>query len=73
MPSLSVVRWEQTPFLKLFERTLDKHKVKMKSYVAVQKKLLVVIYSLWKKNETYDNNYLANKCITEQEQLKKAA
>lgn len=73
MPSLSVVRWVQTPFLKLFERTLEKHKVKMKSYVAVQKKLLVVIYSLWKKNEAYDNNYLANKCITEQEQIKKAA
>jgi transposase len=73
MPSLSVVRWEQTPFLKLFERTLDKHKVKMKSYVAVQKKLLVLIYALWKKDEAYDNNYLANKCITEQEQIKKAA
>lgn len=73
MPSFSVVRWEQTPFLKLFERTLEKHNIKMKSYVAVQKKLLVVIYSLWKKNEAYDNNYLANKCVTEQEQIKKAA
>jgi transposase len=73
MPALSVVRWEQTPFLNLFERTLEKHKLKMKSYVAVQKKLLVVIYALWKKNEEYDNNYLANKCTTEQEQIKKAA
>src|SRR5688572_3367103 len=73
MPSLSVVRWEQTPFLKLFERTLEKHNVKMKSYVAVQKKLLVVIYALWKKNEVYDNNYLANKCTAEQAQIKKAA
>ncbi len=73
MPSLSVVRWEQKPFLRLFERTLEKHKVKMKSYVAVQKKLLVVIYSLWKKNEAYDNNYLPKKCITDQEQIKKAA
>ena len=62
MPALSVVRWEQTPFLNLFERTLEKHNLKMKSYVAVQKKLLVVIYALWKKNEEYDNNYLANKC-----------
>lgn len=73
MPALSVVRWKQTTFLNLFERTLEKHKLKMKSYVAVQKKLLVVIYSLWKKNEEYDNNYLANKCSMEQEQIKKAA
>ena len=25
----------------------------MKSYVAVQKKLLILIYTLWKKNEPY--------------------
>lgn len=73
MPALGVVRWEQTPFLNLYERTLEKHNFKMKSYVAVQKKLLVVIYALWKKNEEYDNNYLANKCTTAQEQMKKAA
>lgn len=30
----------------------------MKSYVAVQKKLLVLIYHIWKKNEQYDPNYL---------------
>ena len=73
MPALGVVRWEQTPFLNLFERTLEKHNLKMKSYVAVQKKLLVVIYALWKKNEEYDNNYLIKKCTPSQEQMKKAA
>lgn len=71
MPALSVVRWEQTPFLNLFKRTLEKHNIKMKSYVAVQKKLLVVIYALWKKNEAYDNNYLV--ITTSKEQMKKAA
>lgn len=73
MPALGVVRWEQTPFLNLYERTLEKHNLKMKSYVAVQKKMLVVIYALWKKNEEYDNNYLVKKCTTPQEQMKKAA
>lgn len=73
MPALGIVRWEQTPFLNLFERTLEKHHLKMKSYVAVQKKLLVIIYALWKKNEAYDNNYLTNKCATQKEQMKKAA
>jgi len=29
----------------------------MKAYVAVQKKLLVFIYTLWKKNEAFDENH----------------
>lgn len=75
MPALSVVRCKQTAFLNLFERTLEKHNIKMKSYVAVQKKLLVLIYALWKKNEAYDNGYQI-KLASAQEtapQLKKAA
>ncbi len=38
----------------------------MKSYVAVQKKILTIVYSLWKKNEMYDTNYQIN--IQEEEQ-----
>ena len=38
----------------------------MKSYVAVQKKLLTMIYYLWNKNEPYDDNYKIN--IQEEEQ-----
>jgi transposase len=37
----------------VFERT----GIKMKGIVAVQKKLLLTIYYLWKKNEPYDSNY----------------
>lgn len=73
MPSLGVVMWEQNPFLNLYQRTLEKHNLKMKSYVAVQKKLLVVIYALWKKNEEYDNNYLTIKSQTGNNKMKKAA
>jgi hypothetical protein len=32
----------------------------MKSYVAVQKKILVMVYHLWKKEEMYDPNYKQN-------------
>lgn len=32
----------------------------MKSYVAVQKKLLTMIYHLWNKNEDYNANYQIN-------------
>jgi len=32
----------------------------MKAYVAVQKKLLIIIYTLWKKNETFNADQLTN-------------
>lgn len=54
LPAFSVVRWKVKPFEDLYERTFAKHGIKMKSYVAVQKKLLVLIYSLWKKDEAYN-------------------
>jgi len=30
----------------------------MKGYTAIQKKLLIIIYTLWKKKEAYDPEYL---------------
>jgi len=57
MPAFSVIRYQQKPFVQLFERTFEKHKIKMKSYVAVQKKLLTTIYALWKKNEAFVEDY----------------
>lgn len=41
----------------LYNRTLDKHGIKMKSYVALQRKLLILIYTLWKKNQAFNENY----------------
>jgi transposase len=67
MPALSAVRHKQKPFIDLFERTFEKHHIKMKSYVAVQKKLLVLIYALWKNNTAFDVNH-KNKYTKEQEQ-----
>lgn len=66
MPAFTVITCKQKPFIDLFERTLEKHNIKMKSYVAVQKKILTIVYSLWKKNEMYDTNYQIN--IQEEEQ-----
>lgn len=67
MPAFNMVRYKQKPFIGLYERTLEKHGLKMKSYVAIQKKLLVLIYSLWKNNAAYDINY-RNKYTRELEQ-----
>jgi transposase len=68
MPAFNMVKFKQTPFVDLYNRTFEKHGLKMKSYVAVQKKLLVIIYALWKNNTAYDINY-KNKYTRELEQV----
>lgn len=53
MPAFGVVKHEKGVFQDLFERVFDRTKIKMKGYVAVQRKLLCLIYTLWKKDEKY--------------------
>lgn len=60
MPSFVAVKHKEKPLVSLYERTFAKHGIKMKSYVAVQKKLLVLIYHIWKKNEEYNSDYQNN-------------
>ncbi len=57
MPALNVVRFGVKPFKDLFDRVFKHTGVKMKAYVAVQKKLLTIIYTLYKKNEPFDPSY----------------
>jgi transposase len=57
MPALNAVRDDQPQFKKLFARVYERTRIKMKGYVAVQKKLLVMMYYLWKKNEKYDPTF----------------
>ena len=45
------------PFKNLFDRVYSKTTIKMKAYTAVQKKLLVMIYTLWKKDEAFNESY----------------
>jgi transposase len=54
MPAFNVVRLKQEHFKNLFERVSDRTGLKMKGYVAVQRKILVMVFALWKKNEMYD-------------------
>ena len=58
MPAFVAVKHKEKPAVDLYNRTIEKHGIKMKSYVAVQKKLLVLIYHIWKKNEEYDSDYI---------------
>ena len=50
----------------LYDRVFDSTKIKMKAYVAVQRKLLVLIYTLYKNNQTFDEKFEANKKNEEQ-------
>jgi transposase len=65
MPAFNVVKYRVQPFFDLYLRTYEKHGIKMKSYVAVQKKLLSIIYALWKKDEEFIEG---NKAEVQQQQ-----
>ena len=58
-PALNVVKFQQTPFKQMYERIYERNKIKMKAYTAIQKKLLILIYTLWKKDEAFDPNYIS--------------
>lgn len=56
MPSLCVVTSNEPVFRSLYERVYERTKVKMKGYVAVQRKLLCIIYALWKNDTPYQRH-----------------
>jgi len=60
MPSLSAIRSDQT-CKEHFERLVNKHGIKMKAAVSVQRKLLVLIYTIWKNQTQYDPMYQQHK------------
>ena len=55
-PALNVVRYGQANFKEFYERINQRTHIKMKGYVAVQRKLLCLIFTLWKKDEAFINN-----------------
>ena len=59
-PAMTVVKYE--PQIKqLYERVTDRTAIKMKGLVAVQRKLLLLIYTLFKNNVDYDPNFAQKK------------
>lgn len=57
MPALCAVRDDQPQFKKLYERVYKRTGIKMKGYVAVQKKLLIMAYYLWRKKQKYQTDF----------------
>lgn len=59
-PALSAIKYEQN-YKELYERLTNKNGIKMKGLVAVQRKLLELIYTLFKNKTMYNNNYETEK------------
>lgn len=56
-PALTAIRHDER-FKAVFARIVSKHGIKMKAAVAVQRKLLEMIYILYKTRTVYDKEYL---------------
>ena len=57
LPALSAIRYDDR-FKAIFARLVARHGIKMKAVVAVQRKLLEMMYILFKTQSVYDKNYL---------------
>jgi transposase len=60
LPALTAIRHNER-FKAIFARLVSKHGIKMKAAVAIQRKLLEMIYTLYKTNKPFDKNYLMKK------------
>lgn len=70
MPALNAVRYNK-PVKNLYERILEKNpKIKQKGNVAAMRKLLILVYTLWNKQEPFDPNYTWKPFEHKQQQIK---
>ena len=58
-PAISAVK-KEGPYKNLYTRIFDKTGIKMKGSVAIQRKILILMYILWKTDKKYDINYHIN-------------
>ncbi len=56
LPALAAIRCDER-FKAVFTRLVSKHGIKMKAAVAVQRKLLEMIFIIYKTNKPYDKEY----------------
>ena len=57
LASFNVVRYKVATFNEQYDRIYDRTRIKMKGYVAVQRKLLCLIYALWKSHSQFNPQY----------------
>jgi transposase len=56
MPALAAMRFNEY-YKAVFVRLVSKHGIKMKAAVAVQRKILELIYTIYKTDKAFDKNY----------------
>jgi len=56
LPALAAIRWDDN-FRDLYARIVSKQGIKMKALVAVQRKLLEMVYTIFKNKCPYDKEY----------------
>jgi transposase len=56
LPALAAIRHDER-FKGIFARLVSKHGIKMKAVVAVQRRLLEIMFTLHKSRKSYDKNY----------------
>jgi transposase len=71
MPSLSSIQCG--PMKVLYDRLLSRHGIKMKAIAAVQRKLLLLVYTLWKTDQPFDPKHETTKPSKLLEQPEKTA
>jgi transposase len=64
LPALAAIRHDER-FKAIYARLISKHGIKMKAAVAVQRKLLEILYTVYKTNTPYDKNYLVPNHVEE--------
>jgi transposase len=62
LPSLTAVKWDEN-FKEIYVRLVSKHGIKMKALVAIQRKLLELIYVLFKNETNYDKQYVIKNSV----------
>jgi len=67
-PAMVVVKYEPE-FKNFYERIFERSYIKKKGYVAVQRKLLILIYTLYKKNEEYNPKFKDQKNDNTKEEI----
>jgi transposase len=59
MPALTAINCN-TAMKQLYNRLLQRHGIKKKALAAVQRKLLLLVYTIWKSGTNYQDGYQAN-------------
>lgn len=63
LPALAAVKWDDN-FKNTYARLVSKHGIKMKALVAIQRKLLELIYILFKNETQYDKEYQTKNSVS---------